>query len=90
MGPFKIFKKISNLTYKLNLLNNIYIYSVILIAQLKFKTNINLYYKIILPPPLIEKINFNNLNLIIKYLLYKIDTLLKRRNIEVNNKYLIN
>ena len=37
-----------------------------------------------------KKLNFNNLNLIIKYLLYKINTLLKRRNIEANNKYLIN
>ena len=38
----------------------------------------------------IEEINFNNLNLIITYLLYKINTLLKRRNIEANIKYLIN
>ena len=74
----------------MDLLNNIYIYLVILIAQLKFEIKINLYYKIILLSLLIKEINFDDLNIIIKYLLYKINTLLKRRNIETNNKYLIN
>ena len=85
-----MFKKIDNLIYKLSLLNNIYIYPVISIIQLKSKININLYRKIIFLLFLIEEINFNNLKLIIIYLLYKINTLLERRNIEANIKYLIN
>ena len=52
--------------------------------------SINLYHKIIFLLFSIEEINFNNLDLTVKYLLYKINTLLKRRDIEANIKYLIN
>ena len=85
-----MFKKIDNLIYKLDLLSNIHIHFIILITQLEFEINTNLYQKITLLSPSIKEINLDNPNLIIKYLLYKINTLLKRRNIEANNKYLIN
>ena len=90
VGPFKVLKKVGDLTYKLNLLNNIHIYLVISIIQLKPKTDINLYRKTILSPPSIEKINSNNPDLTTRYSLYKINTLLKRRGTETNIKYLIN
>ena len=87
---FKIFNKIKNLVYKLKLSEIIRIHSIILIAQLKFISDLSkdFYHRALSSSSLIEKEEFN-IKFSTKNPLYEIDRLIDKRDTEKNIKYLI-
>ena len=91
IDPFKILEKIKSFVYYLKLSLIIKIHSIMLIIQLKFILKDDLYKRIRNTNLFaIEEKNENvDFDFIFKYKFYKIEKLLKRRDIERNIIYLI-
>ena len=88
---FKILEKIKSLVYYLKLSSIIKIYSIISMIQLKFISKDDSYKRVrnINLSAIKEKDENVDLDFVFKYKFYKIEKLLKKRNIKKNIMYLI-
>ena len=91
IGPFKILEKIKSLVYRLKLSSIMKIYSIVSIIQLEFVMKDDSYNRVRNTNLFtIEEEDENvDFDFVFKYKFYKIEKLLKRRDIEKNIIYLI-